>query len=245
MKKFSFLFTVLIVLLLTACNNKPKETTEVNPADSVQEQATGDSEGLEVLAATSCTFNSTGGSWDITNGGNPDPSKITFDVVKTAEDTAPFIKIKYNGTEVQCIPAGQKRNWRVWKNIGQNKWYFKDMASTATLTPCSGPRYCLNFTGHETDFKLKIDNSSDSPAQVIFIGTDDYRNGSSTALNDHVFNIHNASESMSKSIHVVMQKIPRTSDYAFTVLHYSNSPASLPECGGNIAAPTDACYKAH
>ncbi|MFN8322708.1 MAG: hypothetical protein U0T74_08635 [Chitinophagales bacterium] len=200
---------------------------------------------LSVTFTTTCNFISGTSQWDITDAnGNPDPSKITFAVVKETLDPYPYVKIFHNGTEVQCIPAGNKRLWKVYYNSRNSKWYFKDALSTATLTPCSGPRFCLAYTNHEDKFALKLDKSTDTIPVVIFIGTDDYRNGISTDLNDHVFNIHNATDVNTKSVHVVMQATSGLANYSFTIMHNSNQPTTLNQCSGG-SAPDTACYKAH
>ena len=250
MRKILFPTVLFLCTLFSSCNSKPGNTDNTAVADTTATTADTvsviEKSAPGIKALTSCTYTSGNQQWDITGaGGNPDPTKITFDIVKTAEDTAPYVKIKYNDTVVQCLPAETKRNWRVWYNADNQKWYFKDEASTATLTPFSGPRYALKYTGHETMLKLKLDKSTDSPAKIIFIGTDDYRNASSTAYNDHVFNIHNTNATNTNSVHVVMQKISGTNDYTFTILHNSNLPTSLPSCAGDGTAPQYGCVKAH
>lgn len=190
------------------------------------------------LFATPCSYNSGTNTWDV-SGAN----ELSFRVVQDSTDPSPMIKIKYNGVDVQCIPASAIRKWWVKKVSGI--YYFVDSPADSGISICSSvPTVCLRYTGHEPDLKLKLDKAVE-PGKFAFIGTDDIRDGTPLSYTtDHVFNIHNESTTPINNIRIAIRPIVKGSpNYDFVMVHASNTPTSyLPTCTTG-SLPTSACIR--
>jgi hypothetical protein len=178
-----------------------------------------------LLVSSSCTFNGGINTWDLTA-----PNKLELKVVQATGDPAPMVKIYYNNTEVQCIPAGIARNWRVMKE--SSTYFFRDEPATAAIDICSKLWvFCLRHTGHENALTLKV-IKYDQTAKFVFVGTDDIRDGAPVNLTDYVFNIHNENATNSKSVNIILRPLATGSNlYDFSVAHSSGNPTlTVPSC---------------
>lgn len=190
------------------------------------------------LVTTPCTYYSGTNTWNMSG-----TNELTFKVVQGLTDPSPMIKIKYNGVDTQCIPASTIRKWWVKKVSGI--YYFVDSPADSGISICNSvPTVCLRYTGHESNLKIKLDNSL-GPGKYSFIGTDDIRDGTPLSYTmDHVFNIHNEGTTPTNNIRVVIRPIIKGSpNYDFVMVHASNLPSSyLPSCIPD-SLPTNVCIR--
>ncbi|HRG88166.1 MAG TPA: hypothetical protein PLW44_04040 [Chitinophagales bacterium] len=190
------------------------------------------------LFATPCSYNSGTNTWDV-SGAN----ELAIRIVQESTDPSPMIKIKYNGVDVQCIPASTIRKWWVKKVSGV--YYFVDSPADSGISICNSvPTVCLRYTGHESNLKIKFDNAL-GPGKYAIIGTDDIRDGTPLSYNtDHVFNVHNEGITPTNNIRVVVRPIIKGSpNYDFVMVHASNLPSSyLPACIPD-SMPANVCIR--